>query len=106
MFPVGSPGINGGIRAHANAHTLGHGFLHGLIDGFDGRAHLGLNRRRVHAFAEFLAASFESHQGRVRERTPPVAHVLITSAPYFTFSRTARRACSGPLITPSSGPLS
>ena len=42
----------------------------------------------------------------VGESTPPVAHVLITSAPYLILKRTAKRAWSGELMTPSSGPVS
>src|SRR5258707_920521 len=38
------------------------------------------------------------------DSTPPVAQVLITSAPYLICSRTAWRICSGPSATPSMGP--
>ena len=40
----------------------------------------------------------------VRERTPPVAHTLITSAPYLTSKRTASRKASAPLAMPSATP--
>ena len=35
------------------------------------------------------------------ENTPPVPQYLITSAPYFTFSRTFARTAHGPSATPS-----
>ncbi len=38
------------------------------------------------------------------DSTPPEAHVLMTVAPYFTFSRTACRASSAPWMIPFSGP--
>src|SRR5438067_7497955 len=40
------------------------------------------------------------------DRTPPVAQVLITSAPYLICRRTAWRICSGPSATPVSGDCS
>src|SRR5437870_6886086 len=41
----------------------------------------------------------------VSDSTPPVAQILITSAPYFTTYRTALRTSSTPLATPSSMPI-